>query len=84
MGTVTGSLRAADEVLTSVFDRAFAPAHNPWRHLGALSFLCLVAAVASGIVAYALFDSSVAGAYDSGLRLQNDPWFMGRLLRGIH
>ena len=84
MATVLSSLRAADEVLSGTFDRAFAPAHNPWRHLGALAFLCLLTCVASGIVAYALYDTSVAGAYASGLRLQNDALLLGRLLRGVH
>ena len=84
MAAVLSSLRAADEVLSGAFDHAFAPAHNPWRHLGALAFLCLMTCVASGIVAYALYDTSVAGAYASGLRLQNDPLLLGRLLRGVH
>lgn len=84
MVTMLKSLRAADETLSGTFDHAFAPAHNPWRHLGALAFLCLVTSVASGIVAYALYDTSVSGAYQSGLRLQNDPWLLGRLLRGLH
>ncbi len=84
MATLLGSLRVADERLTSAFDHAFAPAHNPWRHLGALAFLCLVTAVVSGVIAYALYDTSVAGAYESGLRLQNDPLLLGRLLRGMH
>ena len=77
-------LRSAEENLTGAFDRVFAPAINPWRHLGALAFLCLIIAMASGIVAYALYDTSVSGAYDSGLRLQNDPLLLGRLLRGLH
>lgn len=84
MSAVMRALRAADEAVTSSFDRAFNPAHNPWRHLGALAFLCLALAVASGIVAYALYDTSVSGAYQSGLRLQNDPSGLGRLLRGLH
>ncbi len=84
MGAITRSLRAADERLTSSFDRAFSPANNPWRHLGALAFLSLALAVASGIVAYALYDTSVSGAYQSGLRLQNDASGLGRLLRGLH
>lgn len=84
MGRVTRSLRVADELLTSSFDHAFEPANNPWRHLGALAFLCLALVVASGIVAYALYDTSVSGAYQSGLRLQNDPSGLGRLLRGLH
>ncbi len=78
------ALRRADESLTSCFDHAFAALNNPWRHLGALAFLCLVIAVASGIVAYALYDTSIVGAYESGRRLQLDPSLLGRLLRGLH
>jgi coenzyme F420-reducing hydrogenase delta subunit/Pyruvate/2-oxoacid:ferredoxin oxidoreductase delta subunit len=84
MSTCPSRLRITDEHLTGVFDYAFAPAHNPWRHLGALAFLCLAISVASGVVAFALYDTSVSGAYDSGLRLQDDPTRLGRLLRGIH
>ncbi len=84
MTTVTRLLRTADELATGTFDRAFKAAHNPWRHLGALAFLCLVLVVLSGMVAYALYDTSVSGAYQSGLRLQNDPSGLGRLLRGLH
>lgn len=84
MATLLSSLRAFDEVLSGAFDQAFVPAHNPWRHLGALAFLCMVIAVISGIIAYTLYDTSVTGAYESGLRLQNDPLLLGRLLRGIH
>ena len=84
MGTLLSALRIADEKLTGGFDHAFRPVNNPWRHLGALAFLCLVISVASGIVAYTLYDTSVRGAYDSGLRLQNEPLLLGRLLRGLH
>jgi len=84
MASVIRMLRAADEIATSTFDHAFEAAHNPWRHLGALAFLALLLAVVSGIVAYALYDTSVSGAYQSGLRLQNDPSGLGRLLRGLH
>jgi quinol-cytochrome oxidoreductase complex cytochrome b subunit/coenzyme F420-reducing hydrogenase delta subunit len=84
MATPLSTLRIADEGLTSVFDHAFAPANNPWRHLGALAFLCLVISVSTGIIAFALYDTSVSGAYESGLRLQNDPLLLGRLLRGMH
>lgn len=84
MATLTSTLRGADENLTGTFDHAFAPAGNPWRHLGALAFLCLVISVVSGIIAYALFDTSVNGAYESGRRLQLDPLLLGRLLRGLH
>ena len=84
MHSLIRTLRAADESVTGTFDHAFAAAQNPWRHLGALAFLCLAVAVASGIVAFALYDTSVSGAYESGRRLQDDPLLLGRLLRGLH
>jgi coenzyme F420-reducing hydrogenase delta subunit/ferredoxin len=84
MASLMSTLRRGDESLSSAFDHAFAPAHNPWRHLGALAFLCLAVSVVSGIVAYALYDTSVAGAYASGRRLQLDALLLGRLLRGLH
>lgn len=84
MSTLTSILRRTDESLTGTFDHAFAPAYNPWRHLGALAVLCLAVSVVSGIVAYALYDTSVNGAYESGRRLQLDPLLLGRLLRGLH
>ena len=31
-----------------------------------------------------MYDTSVQGAYESGLRLQNDPMRLGPLLRGLH
>lgn len=84
MAAVSHLLLVADDFVASAFDQAFAPANNPWRHLGAMAFLCLVTAVASGVLAYALYDTSVSGAYASGLRLQNDSLLLGRLLRGLH
>ena len=78
------ALRTADENLTGLLDAGFAPANNPLRHLGALAFLCLVVCLVSGIVAFALYDTSVSGAYQSGLSLQQDPLLLGRLLRGMH
>ena len=84
MRALLGVLRSVDETLTGLFDRAFPVAANPWRFLGALAFLCLAIAVATGIIAYALYDTSVSGAYESGRRLQEDPLLLGRLLRGLH
>lgn len=84
MPNLLRSLRTSDEYLTGALDSAFPAINNPWRHLGALAFLCLVIAVLTGTVAFALYDTSVAGAYESGRRLQLDPWRLGRLLRGLH
>ncbi|MBL8518788.1 MAG: cytochrome b N-terminal domain-containing protein [Betaproteobacteria bacterium] len=74
----------ADRVIDAAIARAFAAPYNPWRQLGALTSLALAITVASGIVAYALYDTSISGAYQSGLRLQNDPSYFGVLLRGLH
>lgn len=65
-------------------DNIFPPHANPWRHLGGLAFLCLLLSCLSGIIAYTMYDTSVQGAYESGLRLQNDPMRLGPLLRGLH
>jgi ferredoxin/coenzyme F420-reducing hydrogenase delta subunit len=62
-------------------DRVF-PKANPWRHLGSLAFLCLVACCATGIYLYAVFDTSLGGAYDSGRALEEN--MVGRLMRGLH
>ena len=84
MRVLLNGLRSADEFFTGSFDRAFPATANPWRYLGALAFLCLAIAIATGIIAYALYDTSVSGAYESGRRLQQDPLLLGRLLRGLH
>ncbi len=67
-----------------LFDSAFGSALNPLRHLGALGFLALWLLVASGLVLYILFDTSVTGAYESVERLAHLPLGSGRLLRGMH
>jgi ferredoxin/coenzyme F420-reducing hydrogenase delta subunit len=71
-----------DEAIGAGLDHVFAPTANPWRHLGSLAFLFLVVCAASGVYLYALFDTSLAGAYDSGRALDRDP--LGRLVRGLH
>ncbi|MBL8520136.1 MAG: cytochrome b N-terminal domain-containing protein, partial [Betaproteobacteria bacterium] len=73
-----------DQSLSAALARGFDGPVNPWRHLGALTHWTLVVTLASGIVTYALYDTSIDGAYQSGLRLQNDTTGMGPLLRGLH
>ncbi|MGZ5039650.1 MAG: hydrogenase iron-sulfur subunit [Usitatibacter sp.] len=75
---------ALDEAVGAALDRVFPPDANPWRHLGSLAFLFFVICLTSGIYAYALFDTSIAGAYDSGRALSDDPLLLGRLARGLH
>lgn len=71
-----------DEAIGAGLDHVFAPAANPWRHLGSLAFLAFVACAASGIYLYVVFDTSLAGAYESGRAL--DAGVAGRLVRGLH
>ncbi|MBE2263240.1 MAG: cytochrome b N-terminal domain-containing protein [Burkholderiaceae bacterium] len=78
------TVRSIDESISAFFDLAFAPSRNPWRHLGGLAFLFLIVVVATGTIAYTFYDTSVAGAYESGKRLEDAPWYTGRLLRGLH
>ena len=66
------------------FDSAFGSARNPLRHLGAIGFLALWLLAGSGALLYILFDTSVAGAYESIERLAHLPFGAGRLLRGLH
>lgn len=77
-----GLLHRGDEAIGAALDRVFAPVANPWRHLGALAFLCLVACAATGAWLWAVFDTSVDGAYASGRALEG--YVAGRLVRGMH
>lgn len=60
----------------------FPPRADPWRHLGSLAFLLFVVCAATGAYLFAVFDTSLAGAYDSGRAL--DAHWSGRLVRGLH
>ncbi len=67
-----------------VFDAAFGSRLNPLRHLGAIGFMAFWLLVASGVVLFIVFDTSVAGAWRSIDALSQLPWGLGRLLRGLH
>ncbi|MBV6271529.1 hydrogenase iron-sulfur subunit [Alcaligenaceae bacterium CGII-47] len=66
------------------FDTAFGSALNPLRHLGTIGFLALWLLVASGVILFAFFDTSVSGAWRSVENLAHLPLGLGRLLRGLH
>ena len=44
--------------LEAIFDRAFGPRANPWRHLGALGFYLFFVVVGTGVWLYAAVDTS--------------------------
>jgi ferredoxin/coenzyme F420-reducing hydrogenase delta subunit len=58
--------------------------HNPLRHLGALGFLCFWLLAASGVILYAVLDTSASGAYRSMADLSRQPWYLGGWLRSLH
>ncbi len=79
---MTTAIGRMDEAIGASLDRVFEPRANPWRHLGCLAFLFFVVCALSGLYLYALFDTSLAGAYESGRAL--DRSLPGGLLRGLH
>jgi coenzyme F420-reducing hydrogenase delta subunit/ferredoxin len=70
------------------FERAVArvsPAGgNPLAHLGAIACLLFATLLASGIYLYAVFDTSVGGAWQSIDTLSREQPFPGGWLRSIH
>ncbi len=70
--------------LERALDRAFGPAANPLRNLGALGFLLFWVLAASGIYLYVRFDTSVDGAYASIEHLSRAEWYLGGVLRSVH
>lgn len=71
------------ERLEESFDRWFGARSNPWRHLGALGFLLFWIIAVTGVYLYAVFDTSVLGAYASVQRMSAQWWF-GALVRSLH
>jgi quinol-cytochrome oxidoreductase complex cytochrome b subunit len=67
-----------------VFDGVFGSRLNPWRNFGALGILFFFMLVASGVVLYAVLDTSATGAYRSIDELSRTPWTTGSVLRGLH
>jgi quinol-cytochrome oxidoreductase complex cytochrome b subunit/coenzyme F420-reducing hydrogenase delta subunit len=70
--------------LEHAFDRPFGGALNPLKHLGALAFLLFWVLALTGIVLYAVLDTSAQGAYRSIDELSREPWSAGSALRGLH
>ena len=70
--------------LEHAFDGAFGAARNPLKHLGALAFLMLWLIAGSGIVLYAMLDTSAQGAYRSIDEFSRHRFSLGSVLRGLH
>ncbi len=68
----------------ALFNRAFGDKLNPLYHLGATIFFLFWVVGATGLVLFAFFDTSVAGAYSSVQALTQNPWLGGGVLRSVH
>ncbi len=66
------------------FNAVFGDQLNPMYYLGAIAYFMLWIAVASGLYAYAFFETSVTGAYSSVERLTHGQWYFGGLMRSLH
>jgi ferredoxin/coenzyme F420-reducing hydrogenase delta subunit len=66
------------------FDAAFGASGNPFKQLGALAFGLLWLLALSGVILYAVLDTSAAGAYASIEALSRDRFSIGSALRGLH
>jgi len=76
--------RRAFALIESLFDRAFTPAHNPLYQLGALSFFFFWIDIASGLYLYAVFDTSVFGAWESVEWITHENWYLAGVMRSLH
>lgn len=65
-------------------DGLFGAASNPLRHLGAIGFLLFWVIAATGGYLYAVFDTSVAGAYRSTAALSTHALGFGAIVRALH
>lgn len=81
---VQGWLRALFMHAEGVFNRAFGDRLNPLYHLGAISFFLFWVVGATGLVLYAFFDTSVAGAYRSVQAITHGAWGAGSVMRTVH
>jgi len=79
----TATQRALERI-EGAFDGWFGSRVNPWRHLGALGFFLFWIVAASGFYVYALYDTSVTGAYRSVEHLTREQWYLGGVMRSLH
>ena len=72
------------ERIERVFDAAFAPAWNPFHHLGALGWYFFWIVLVSGIYLYIFFDTGIVNAYQSIDAITHAQWYAGGVMRSLH
>ncbi len=68
----------------SVLDHVTGAQANPFRQLGALGFFFFWIITVTGIYLYAIFDTSVRGAWESVEYLTREQWYLGGVMRSLH
>ena len=68
----------------ALFNLAFGDRLNPLYYLGPIAYYLMWLVVASGLYLYALFETSVGGAYDSVEALTHGQRYIGGVLRSVH
>jgi coenzyme F420-reducing hydrogenase delta subunit/ferredoxin len=84
---VIGAANPAGRALHRIehaFDALFGVPGNPLRQLGALGFHLFWIATVSGVYIYALFDTSIAGAYASVEAMTTAQPLSAGLMRSVH
>ncbi|MBF0383199.1 MAG: hydrogenase iron-sulfur subunit [Magnetococcales bacterium] len=66
------------------FNRVFGNNLNPFYHLGSLSFYFFWIILVSGIYVFILFETNVAGAYNSVEYMTNEQWWLAGIMRSLH
>ena len=66
------------------FNPIFGNRLNPFYHLGSLTFFFFWIVLVSGLYIFILFETNVAGAYQSVEYMTHDQWWMAGLMRSLH
>jgi len=67
-----------------LFNLAFGERLNPLYYLGPIAYYLMWLVVASGLYLYAIFETSITGAYDSVEAMTHAQPYAGGMLRSVH
>ncbi|MBE9562626.1 MAG: hydrogenase iron-sulfur subunit [Proteobacteria bacterium] len=65
------------------FNFAFGTKNNPLYHLGSLAFFLLWIVLISGLYVFVVFDTSIAGAFQS-VEEMTKQWYLAGIMRSLH
>jgi quinol-cytochrome oxidoreductase complex cytochrome b subunit len=76
--------RKAFLVVEAQANRVFGERHNPFHHLGAISYWMFWLVVASGFYVYAFYDTGIDDTFESVEALTHNQWWAGGVMRSVH